>query len=297
MPASSTVFKGSFVALVTPMLEDGRVDFAALDLLVDWHISQNSDGIVVMGTTGESALVSETELLTVVEAVSERVVGRIPVIAGCGGISTEKVIRLAKKLERIKLDALLCVTPYYVKPEQSGLIEHYQEVADASNIPVILYNVPGRTACDLSNQSVVKLSQHSNIIGLKDATADLTRIEQLRKQVTNEFGLWSGDDETAFEYVKRGGDGVISVTANIAPKKMHQWYQLLASGEQSRAKQRFEELLPLHQLLFVEANPIPVKWTLHRMGKISAGIRKPLTEPSDLCKNLIEKVLHNNDLL
>lgn len=290
------VVAGSLVALVTPMNVDGRIDFEQLELLVQWHIQQKTDGLVVMGTTGESSLVSDQELLEVVARVMDVTQNRIPIVAGCGAASTDKTVKLARQLKQLKPAALLCVTPYYVKPEQEGVKEHFKAIADSSELAVILYNVPSRTGCDLSNRSVVELSSHENIVGLKDATAQLDRVVHLRKSLANEFLLLSGDDETAFDYVKCGGNGVISVTANISPYEMHEWIRLLSCGDVTAAKKVFEQLSPLHRMLYVESNPIPVKWALHLMGKIGTGVRKPLSQPSDQSKKLIKRVLHESGL-
>ncbi len=289
--------KGSLVALVTPMRADGCIDFDQLQQLVEWHIEQQTDGIVVMGTTGESALVSDQEVIDVIDKVIQLVNGRVPVIAGCSGISTVKAIAMARKLEEYKPDALLCVTPYYIKPEQQGLLEHFNALADNTSTPLILYNVPSRTGVDLTNNSVVALAKHKNIVGIKDATGDLERIKVLSNQVPEGFALLSGDDESAFQYIAAGGNGVISVTANISPNKMSQWIKLASSGELSTSKQIFSELVPLHKVLFIESNPIPVKWALNLMGKVGTGYRKPLNEPSSESKQVIKQVLEDNSLV
>ncbi len=288
---------GSLVALVTPMLTDGSIDFDRLRSLVKWHIAQSTDGLVVMGTTGESSLVSQHELLDVVKLVVETAKGQVPVIAGCGGTSTLQCVDLAKKLNQYELDALLCVTPYYVKPEQAGLISHFKEIALTSDAPIILYNVPGRTGTDLSNASVLALSKDKNIIGIKDATAELDRLVELKKHTGETFGFWSGDDETALEYLKLGGDGVISVTANVLPKQMSQWIEFAKQAKWNEATELFTQLMPLHRSMFIEANPIPVKWALKRMNKIESGYRKPLGEPADSAKALIEKALQASRII
>lgn len=296
MANADPAIKGCLVALVTPMTTDGSVDYDQLQQLVEWHIDQKTDGLVVMGTTGESSLVSDQELLDVVAKVIALAKGRVPVIAGCGATSTQKAIELAKQLALLKPDALLCVTPYYVKPEQKGLITHYNAIADSTPIGVILYNVPSRSGCDLSNESVIELSGNKNIIGLKDATGEIERVVSLSKLVPDDFALLSGDDETAYDFVASGGIGVISVTANITPKEMFQWISLARSGDFISSKQAFEKLIPLHQVLFIESNPIPVKWALHLMGKINSGYRLPLSEPSVSSKDLIKQRLEEHDL-
>lgn len=289
--------QGSLVALVTPMTVDGCIDFEQLNRLVEWHIQQKTDGLVIMGTTGESSLVSDQELLEVVAKVIDVVKGRIPVIAGCGATSTKKAVDLAKQLAELKPDALLCVTPYYVKPEQKGLIAHYESIAESSEVGIILYNVPARTGCDLSSESVLELSTNKNIIGLKDATGELERVSSLIKQLPDDFALLSGDDETAYDFIALGGKGVISVTANVIPNKMAQWTNLAIAGELTTAKRVFGELESLHKVLFVESNPIPVKWALHLMDKITSGYRLPLLEPSTASKKLIRQRLEEHGLV
>jgi 4-hydroxy-tetrahydrodipicolinate synthase len=293
--------RGSLVALVTPMSEQGEIDYQALKELIDWHIAEGTHGLVIMGTTGESSLVSQDELVEVVKVAIDHTANRIPIIAGCGSASTAAVVELVKRLNRLKPDAFLCVTPYYVKPSQQGLIAHYQAIADVCQAPLILYNVPGRTACDLNNASVLSLSQHPNIIGIKDAVGDVERAQALftlinQQASSDDFLFFSGDDETAFDYVKQGGHGVISVTANIAPKAMSQWCELLldqtiTKENKELAASIFEKLMPLHQNLFVEANPIPVKWALMQINKIPQGIRLPLTLPSQASQTIINNAV------
>jgi len=294
-------FTGSWVALVTPMSARGDVDYACLADLIEWHLASGTQGIVIMGTTGESSLVSEQELLSIVEATLELVNGRIPVIAGCGGAATAATVKLVEKLNQLGVDGYLCVTPYYVKPSQSGLIAHYRAVADAANAPVLLYNVPGRTACDLSNDSVVSLAEHPGIVGIKDAVGDVGRARELFEQLGDDFVFFSGDDASAFEYIAAGGHGVISVTANLVPEAMHQWCQRLLNrsnkADVSSAKAIFDQLALLHEILFIEANPIPVKWALAQMGRIPCGIRLPLTEPQETSQRQIFQALQQSQLL
>ncbi|TQV82956.1 4-hydroxy-tetrahydrodipicolinate synthase [Aliikangiella coralliicola] len=291
-------FKGSIVALVTPMLADGQVDYQALDNLIEWHIQSGTRGLVIMGTTGESSLVSVDEHISVAEAALSIVDRRVPVVIGCGSASTANAISLVKKVNGLKPDGFLCVTPYYVKPGQQGMIAHFSKVADASDAPLLLYNVPGRTSCDLDNQSIIKLAEHTNIVGVKDATGDLGRAKSLINELEN-FLFLSGDDETAFEYMALGGHGVISVTANLAPERMSQWCQLMldAKPDQDQARSIFNGLMPLHQNLFVEANPIPVKWALAELNKIQAGIRLPLTQPEKSTQEKIALAMRQSQIV
>ncbi|MDH5433754.1 MAG: 4-hydroxy-tetrahydrodipicolinate synthase [Gammaproteobacteria bacterium] len=286
------MFRGSLVALVTPMTQSGEIDYQALTSLIDWHIESGTHGLVVMGTTGESSLVSQDELVATVAATVEYVSGKIPVIAGCGSASTQHVLDLLGELNNVDVDGYLCVTPYYVKPSQEGLITHYQQVAEAADKPVLLYNVPGRTACDLSNESVVVLSQHPNIVGIKDATGDIDRVKELKKSLPEDFVLLSGDDATALDFMKAGGHGVISVTANIAPKAMSLWCEMmLKKADKRQAEEIFEQLMPLHEKLFIEGNPIPIKWAMHYISKIEDGIRLPLSQPSESSKGILIEML------
>ncbi|MCW8876669.1 MAG: 4-hydroxy-tetrahydrodipicolinate synthase [Kangiellaceae bacterium] len=294
---SYTQFYGSSVALVTPMDNHGNIDFDALEELIEWHISNGTNSIVSMGTTGESALVTDEEFISVIKRTQVIVGKRIPVIAGCASPSTNKSIAICQKLNEIELDAVLCVTPYYVKPTQIGLQEYFSQLADESRAPIILYNVPSRTGVDLGDDSILKLSQHRNIVGIKDATGDIDRASRLIPQI-EQFVFLSGDDETAFDFVQAGGKGVISVTANITPYEMSRWIGLsLNDLESEEAKQIFESLMPLHEALFVEPNPIPVKWALTILGQLQEGIRSPLTNPSSVSKDIIRLALKKCQLL
>ena len=278
-------FSGSYVALITPFDEKGEVCFKTLGQLIDWHVKAGSDGLVVLGTTGESALLSDEEFWRVAEFSMTHAAGRISIILGCGGASTSKTCALAKRLATLRPDGFLSVTPYYVKPSQSGLIDYYTSLADASKVPIVLYNVPGRTGVDLFDETVVKLAEHPNIVGLKDATGDIERGSVLMSKLPH-FSFFSGDDETALLYLRAGGSGVISVTANVAPRQMKEVVsrQIALLGDSSEKSSElveieslFERLMPLNKALFVEANPIPVKWVLWKMAKIKYGIRSPLT--------------------
>ena len=289
-------FKGSIAAMVTPMAENGQIDFAQVRQLVSWHLEQGSDGLVIIGTTGESGSVSQAEHLEVVATAIDQAAGRLVIITGCGATSTQKAVDLAKQLNQYKPDGFLCVTPYYLKPTQEGLYQHFNCVADACDAPLILYNVPGRTACDLQNETVVGLAAHENIVGLKDAVADIERFRALTKMLDGDFDLLSGDDLTAFDFIQAGGCGVISVTANVAPRAMADWCRLLAAGQVEAARQIFERLVPLHHALFVEPNPIPVKWVLAQLRDIPTGIRLPLTPPTDATQDILRAAINQCNL-
>ena len=272
---------GSIVALVTPMhagvQAETALDDHALARLVEFHIENGTDGIVAVGTTGESATLNEEEHLATVRRVVELVKGRVPVIAGTGANSTHEAIRLTRHAKSAGVDACLLVTPYYNKPTQEGLYLHHKAIAEAVDIPQILYNVPSRTACDMQPATVARLANVPNIIGIKEATGDLGRLTAIAELCGKDFLLFSGDDATACDFILKGGHGVISVTANVAPKLMHDLCVLAAGGDAAGAHAVDEKLQPLHRDLFVEANPIPVKWAVERMGLMDAGIRLPLT--------------------
>ena len=271
------MIQGSLVALVTPMLRDGSVDDAALQRLVEWHIQQGTDAIVAVGTTGESATLDEQEHCAVVARTVQLADGRIPIIAGTGANSTSEAISLTRAAQQVGADACLLVTPYYNKPMQEGLYQHYRTVAEAVDIPQILYNVPGRTAVDMLPETVARLVEIPNIIGIKEATGDVSRIARLRALTGTDFAIYSGDDATAREAILLGADGDISVTANVAPAAMHAMCQAALAGDAEQAAVLDAPLAGLHQALFVESNPIPVKWALAAMGKMDTGIRLPLT--------------------
>ncbi len=269
-------FKGSMVALVTPMHADGSIDESALQNLIEWHISAGTEAIIVAGTTGESATLSPDEHMALVTSVVKQVNGRIPVIAGSGTNATRTSVALTQRAAAAGADACLIVTPYYNKPTQAGLIQHYQTIADQSAVPIILYNVPGRTACDLLPETVAVLSQHKKIVGIKEATGKLERLRQLQQGCAPGFAIYSGDDATALDYMLAGAHGVISVTANIVPAKMRAMCAAAIAQDQATARDIDADLQLLHQRLFVESNPIPAKWALEIMGKIKSGIRLPL---------------------
>jgi 4-hydroxy-tetrahydrodipicolinate synthase len=269
------------VALVTPMLDDESIDYASLEKLVEFHIASGTDAIVAVGTTGESATLDMQEHCAVVKFVVERVGKRIPVIAGTGANSTTEAIELTRCAKEAGADACLLVTPYYNKPTQEGLYLHYKKVAETVDIPQILYNVPGRTACDLLPETIIRLSKIPNIVGVKEATGDITRVSQIKAGVTEDFDLYTGDDATAVDFILAGGHGGISVTANVAPKLVHEIYAAALRGDAEEAKRLDAPLAALHRDLFVEANPIPVKWALAEMGLIGYAIRLPMTPLSE----------------
>lgn len=271
------MIRGSLVALITPMHDDGSIDEAGLLKLVDYHLEQGTDGIVAVGTTGESATLDEKEHCHVIRLVVEHVAGRVPVIGGTGANSTTEAINLTQCAKEAGVDACLLVTPYYNKPTQEGLYLHHKAVAEAVDIPQILYNVPGRTACDMLPETIARLSSVENIIGVKEATGEMDRIPKLRALCGDDFAIYGGDDATAKELMLLGGQGVISVTANVAPKLMHEMSMAAIAGQVELAGELDGKLRGLHSDLFLESNPIPVKWAVAEMGLSPKGIRLPLT--------------------
>jgi len=271
------MIQGSLVAIVTPMFEDGSLDLDGLRRLVDWHIAEGTDGIVVVGTTGESPTVSFDEHCQLIRVTVEQAAGRVPVIAGTGANSTSEAIELTECAKRAGVQAGLSVVPYYNKPTQEGLYQHYRRISEAVDLPLILYNVPGRTVADLSNDTTLRLAQLPGIVGVKDATGSMERAADLLRRAPKDFALYSGDDASAMPFMLLGGHGVISVTANVAPKAMHEMCVAARGGNLARARELNNQLLPLHSKLFVEANPIPVKWACAEMGLIKSGLRLPLT--------------------
>ena len=272
------MFQGSIVALVTPMNSDGSVDIGNFRNLLDFHIENKTDGVVVLGTTGECPTIDFDEHTFLIKEAVSHINGKIPVIAGTGANSTKEAVFLTQSAKEAGADACLLVTPYYNKPNQKGLFEHYKAINDAVDIPQILYNVPSRTSCDLENETVISLSQLSNIIGIKDATGELGRIDFLKEKVKNDFIFISGDDLSFLEYISRGGHGVISVTANVKPDLMHNICHSILNGDIEKSKAMNQQLDKLHKAMFVESNPIPVKWLLSYLGLINQGIRLPLVE-------------------
>jgi len=275
------MFQGSMVAIVTPMAVDGRVDEAALDALLDWHLAEDTDAVVAVGTTGESATLEDEEHLAVVARCVRRLKGKIPVIAGTGSNNTAHAVQMSRRAEELGADAVLVVAPYYNKPMQEGLYRHFRAIAEAVSLPVLLYNVPGRTITDILPATVERLSKLPNIVGIKEATGDLARVEDLRRRCGDKFLLISGDDATARQFILKGGVGVISVTANVAPKLMHEMCLAARKGDARKAAELDARLAPVHKALFVESSPIPVKWALAEMGRIPPGIRLPLTPLAD----------------
>ena len=272
------MFKGSIVAMVTPMHDDGAVDDAALSRLVDFHVQQGTDGIVAVGTTGESATLDHQEHTAVIARIVELAAGRIPVIGGTGANSTREAVNLTRCAKDAGVDACLLVTPYYNKPTQEGLYRHYMAVSEAVDIPQILYNVPGRTACDMKAETVGRLARAANIVGIKEATGDMQRIHDLRSACGDDFVILSGEDWMACDTIlEGGGQGVISVTANVAPAAMHAMCMLALDGDAQGAREVDATLRALHEKLFIESNPIPAKWAVAQMGLMGPGIRLPLT--------------------
>ena len=268
---------GSLVAIVTPMLPDGALDFARLKSLIDWHVKEGTDGIVIVGTTGESPTVDMDEHCLLIKAAVEYADKRIPVIAGTGGNSTKEAIHLTQFARRAGADYALSVVPYYNKPTQEGMYRHFRAIAEAADIPLILYNVPGRTVADLSADTTIRLSEISNIVGIKDATASMARGAELLQRAPKGFVIYSGEDVSTLALMLLGAHGTISVTANVAPRLMHEMCVAALKGDRVRAIEINNRLLGLHNRLFLESNPIPVKWALNQMGHIDTGIRLPLT--------------------
>ncbi len=282
---------GSLVALATPMLEDGELDWGCLKNLIEYHIEQGTDGLVVAGTTGESATLTAQEHCEIIRRSVEQVAGRIPVIAGTGANATQEAVTLTAEAKALGVDACLLVTPCYIKPTQEGLYRHFKTIADAVNIPQILYNVPSRSAVDLLPETVARLAQVGNIAGIKEATGILARGRQIRDLCGKDFAIYSGDDATGMELMLQGANGLISVTSNVAPKLVHRMCKAAISGDHQTAKTINKQLNSLHQKLFIETNPIPVKWVLHQMGLIGEGIRLPLTPLSQDCQGDVEQAL------
>jgi 4-hydroxy-tetrahydrodipicolinate synthase len=285
------MIRGSLPAIVTPMLEDGALDLPALRRLLDWHIAEGSDGVVVVGTTGESPTVDQDEHCNLIRTAVEHVAGRIPVIAGTGANSTSEAIELAQCAKAAGAAAHLSVVPYYNKPTQEGLYRHFQAIAEAVDLPLILYNVPGRTVADMSNDTTLRLAQVPGVVGIKDATGNLERGTDLIKRAPAGFAVYSGDDPTGLALTLLGGQGVISVTANVAPRLMHEMIAAALAGEVAQARAINARLLGLHKQLFCEANPIPVKWACARMGLIKDALRLPLTELSADCHERVRAAM------
>ena len=275
------MLKGSLVALVTPFDDHNRVDYAALKRLIDFHVAEGSDGLVIAGTTGESATLATDEHIELIGRAVEMSAGRLPIIAGTGSNSTAQTVGLSVAVRDTGIDGYLVVVPYYNKPVQEGIYRHFSAVADAVDKPVILYNVPGRTVADLLPETVARLAKHENIVAIKEATGDIGRLRDIQALVPADFGLFSGDDFTVLPFIEQGGHGVITVSGNVVPAQMAELCRLASAGEHDAAKAIDDRLQPLNKALFVESNPIPVKWAVSKMGMIRPNIRLPLTEFSE----------------
>ena len=272
------MFKGSLVALVTPFDRQNRIDYPALERLIEFHVREGSNGLVIAGTTGESATLEKSEHVELIEQSVEMVAGRIPVIAGTGSNSTAQTIDLSRAVGDSGIDAYLLVVPYYNKPVQEGMYRHFSAIADSVSKPVMMYNVPGRTGSDMQPETVARLAAHENIFGIKEATGDIERLKQIQALVDDDFMFFSGDDFTVLEFLKEGGHGVVTVSGNVVPAAVARLCALAESGKHEDAKKLDDMLQPLNRALFVESNPIPVKWAIAEMGLIGPNIRLPLTE-------------------
>jgi 4-hydroxy-tetrahydrodipicolinate synthase len=288
---------GSIVALATPMTDSGDVDWSALEKLVEMHIEKGTSSIVAMGTSGESATLNDKEHLKVIGEVVKQVNGRIPVIAGTGANSTSEAIHLTQEAQRLGVDAVLLVTPYYNKPTQEGLFLHHKAIAEAASVDQILYNVPGRTACDMLPETVERLADFKNIVGIKEATGDIDRAKDVIARVGGRMAVYSGDDETAYKLILAGGQGNISVTANIAPAEMAELCALALGGKAEEAEAMNNKLMVLHNAMFVESNPIPVKWAMHEMDLCGPGIRLPLTPLAEEFREPLRSALRQWNLI
>ena len=292
---------GSMVAIATPMHEDGSLDYPALRSLLDWHVAEGTDAIVIVGTSGESPTVSVEEHCELIRVAVEQIKGRISVIAGTGGNSTREAIELTEFAKKVGANASLQVVPYYNKPTQDGMYAHFKTIAEKVDLPVILYNVPGRTVADLSNDTTIRLAQVPGVIGIKDATGNLERgsflLAELKSKKLDHFAVYSGDDLTAIFLMLMGGHGNISVTANVAPRLMGALCKAAIAGDSQKARSIQYQLLAVHKMMFIEANPIPVKWALHQMGKMEAGIRLPLTPLSQDLREPLKQALQNAGLV
>jgi 4-hydroxy-tetrahydrodipicolinate synthase len=291
------MIQGSIVAIVTPMFEDGSLDFQSLKALLDWHIVEGTDAIVIVGTTGESPTVTVEEHCELIKVAIEHVAGRIPVIAGTGGNSTSEAIELTAFAKQAGADASLQVVPYYNRPTQEGMVQHFTRIAESVDLPVILYNVPGRTVADMSNDTIVRLSSVPGIVGVKDATGNIARGTELLRTVPKSFAVYSGDDATAMALMFCGGKGNISVTANVAPRAMHELCIAAMAGRVTEAIAINDKLIPLHNRLFVEPNPVPVKWALQQMGRMQGGIRLPLVPLGAASHDWLRSALRESGVL
>ncbi len=298
MNASKGPIRGSIVALITPMLDDGSVDYPALRKLIDWHIAEGTDCIGVVGTTGESPTVSVEEHCEIIRVSVEQSAGRVPIMAGCGGNSTREAIALAKFAKQVGADCQLQVVPYYNKPTQEGQYQHFKAIAEATgDLPIVLYNVPGRSVADMAHDTVLRLTQVPGIVGIKEATGNIERAQWLIKDAPKEFSIYSGDDPTAVALMLCGGHGNVSVTANVAPRLMHELCVAAIAGDVARAMEIQMKLLPVHKALFVESNPIPVKWAVSRMGLSKPALRLPLTPLTDASQPVLERAMQSAGLI
>jgi 4-hydroxy-tetrahydrodipicolinate synthase len=288
---------GSIVALITPMHEDGRIDHAALRRLIDWHIAQGTDCIGVVGTTGESPTVDFDEHRELIRIAVEQAAGRVPIMAGAGGNSTREAIQLSKYAKQVGADCTLQVVPYYNKPSQEGMFQHFKAIAEAVDIPVVLYNVPGRTAADLQHETVLRLAELPNIVAIKEASANIERAAWLIKYAPRGFSIYSGDDNTAVALMLLGGQGNVSVTANLAPKLMHELCVAAIAGEARRATELHMRLLAVHRQLFCEPSPAPIKWAMSRLGLCGPAVRSPILPLSAAGQVSVEKALREAELL
>ncbi|WP_419186830.1 4-hydroxy-tetrahydrodipicolinate synthase [Caldimonas thermodepolymerans] len=296
-PGPMTPIVGSIVALVTPMHEDGSVDYDTLRALIDWHIAEGTNCIGVVGTTGESPTVTVEEQAEIIRAAVEHAKGRVPIMAGAGANSTAEAIELSRYAKQVGADCTLQVVPYYNKPTQEGQYQHFRTIAEKVDIPMVLYNVPGRTSADLQHDTVLRLAQVPGIVGIKEATGNIERAAWLIKQAPKGFSIYSGDDATAVALMLLGGHGNVSVTANVAPRAMSELCRAALAGDAKRAAELHLQLLPLHKLLFVEPNPIPVKWALARMGRIGGALRLPLVPLSAPHHAALEQALREANLI
>jgi 4-hydroxy-tetrahydrodipicolinate synthase len=291
------MIKGSIVAIVTPMHADGSLDYPGLKKLIDWHIAEGTDGIVIVGTTGESATVNVDEHCELIRFTVEHAAKRIPIIAGTGGNSTAEAIKLTECAKEVGADAALVVVPYYNRPSQEGMYQHFKAIAEAVDLPIILYNVPGRTVADMSNETVVRLTAIKNIVGIKDATGNIGRGLELLRDVPKSFAVYSGDDPTAMALMFCGGAGNISVTANVAPRAMHELCAAAMAGNIAKAVEINNKVMTLHAKLFVEPNPVPVKWALAEMGMMPPGLRLPLAPLSATYHDTVRGALRDAGVL
>ena len=292
MTQQAQTIQGSIVAIVTPMFEDGSVDWKGLEKLVEWHIEQGTNSIVAVGTTGEASTLSMAEHTQVIKEIIRVANKRIPIIAGTGANSTHEAIELTQEAKELGADAALLVTPYYNKPTQEGLFQHYKTIAEAVELPIILYNVPSRTGVDMQNETVIRLANIKNIVGIKDATGDVTRGQELIAGLAGkDMVVYSGDDATAYRLIQHGAKGNISVTANVAPKEMSEICAVALAGDAAKAEELNSKVAVLHDVLFCESNPIPVKWALHQMELIGTGIRLPLTPLAEQYRTPLREAL------